>query len=248
MYVLEEVNMSDKNRSGKNSVSGKSRALFVSAVALCVIVVCVVLTLRARSLPASEVPAAYGTILALLPPVIAIALSLITKEVYSSLFVGIVVGAMLYAGGDAEVALSTMLYHESAGLVVNLTDISHASILVFVTLLGTMVVLINQSGGADAFGRWASTHIKNRVGAQLATIFMGLLIFVDDGFNCMTVGSVMRPLTDQHRISRVGCGSQLCSSGRVQYQRIQHVPAYDSLQSVCAGYDRDAVCDRPSAC
>ena len=199
---MEEVNMSDKNRSGKNSVSGKSRALLVSAVALCVIVVCVVLTLRARSLPASEVPAAYGTILALLPPVIAIALSLITKEVYSSLFVGIVVGAMLYAGGDAEVALSTMLYHESAGLVVNLTDISHASILVFVTLLGTMVVLINQSGGADAFGRWASTHIKNRVGAQLATIFMGLLIFVDDGFNCMTVGSVMRPLTDQHRISR----------------------------------------------
>ena len=190
------------NRSGSSQGSGKKRMILVSAAALCVIAVCLILTIRARSLSSSDVPAAYGTVLALLPPVIAIALALITKEVYSSLFVGIVVGAMLYAGGDAEVALNTILYHESAGLVVNLTDLSHASILVFVTLLGTMVVLVNQSGGAEAFGRWASAHIKNRVGAELVTILMGLLIFVDDGFNCMTVGSVMRPLTDQHKVSR----------------------------------------------
>ena len=198
---MEEVFMSN-NRSGNNNASGRGRMILVSAAALCIIAVFLALTIRARSLPSSDVPAAYGTALSLLPPVIAIALALITKEVYSSLFVGITVGAMLYAGGNAETALNTLLYHESAGLVVNLTDISHASILVFVTLLGTMVVLVNRSGGAQAFGRWASVHIKNRVGAELVTVLLGLLIFVDDGFNCMTVGSVMRPLTDQHKVSR----------------------------------------------
>ena len=198
---MEEVFMSN-NRSDNNNTSGRGRMILVSAAALCIIAVFLALTIRARSLPSSDVPAAYGTALSLLPPVIAIALALITKEVYSSLFVGITVGAMLYAGGNAETALNTLLYHESAGLVVNLTDISHASILVFVTLLGTMVVLVNQSGGAEAFGRWASVHIKNRVGAELVTVLLGLLIFVDDGFNCMTVGSVMRPLTDQHKVSR----------------------------------------------
>ena len=198
---MEEVFMSN-NRSDNNNASGRKRMILVSAAALCIIAVFLILTIRARSLPASDVPAAYGTALSLLPPVIAIALALITKEVYSSLFVGITVGAMLYAGGNAETALNTLLYHESAGLVVNLTDISHASILVFVTLLGTMVVLVNRSGGAQAFGRWASVHIKNRVGAELVTVLLGLLIFVDDGFNCMTVGSVMRPLTDQHKVSR----------------------------------------------
>ena len=198
---MEEVFMSN-NRSDNNNASGRKRMILVSAAALCIIAVFLILTIRARSIPASDVPAAYGTALSLLPPVIAIALALITKEVYSSLFVGITVGAMLYAGGNAETALNTLLYHESAGLVVNLTDISHASILVFVTLLGTMVVLVNRSGGAQAFGRWASVHIKNRVGAELVTVLLGLLIFVDDGFNCMTVGSVMRPLTDQHKVSR----------------------------------------------
>lgn len=198
---LVEDHMS-KNSSGNGASAGRGRMLLVSAAALAILAVCLLLTIRARNLPGRDTPAVYGTVLSLLPPVIAIALSLLTKEVYSSLFVGISVGAMLYAGGDVEKALSAMLYHESGGLVTNLTDISHASILVFVTLLGTMVVLMNQSGGAQAFGRWASTHIKNRMGAELATILMGLLIFVDDGFNCMTVGSVMRPLTDQHRVSR----------------------------------------------
>lgn len=149
-----------------------------------------------------RLPAVYATALSLMPPIVAIVLALITKEVYSSLFVGITVGSLLYAGGNAELALNTMLYHEEAGLVPGLTDVSHASVLVFVTLLGTLVVLLNKSGGAAAFGRWAKKHIKSRVGAQLATIFLGLLIFVDDGFNCMTVGSVMRPMTDEHGVSR----------------------------------------------
>ena len=143
-----------------------------------------------------------GSFLSLFPPLVAIVLALISKEVYSSLFIGIAVGALLYSQGNLEGALNTMLYHESAGLVPNLTDISHASVLVFVTLLGTIVVLLNRSGSSQAFGRWAQKHIKTRVGAQLAAIVMGLLIFVDDGFNCMTVGSVMRPITDSHNVSR----------------------------------------------
>ncbi|MBO5564519.1 MAG: Na+/H+ antiporter NhaC family protein [Lachnospiraceae bacterium] len=145
---------------------------------------------------------ADSTILALLPPVVAITLALITKEVYSSLFIGTAVGALLYAGGNLELALNTMLYHPDGGFVVNLTDLSHAGILVFVTILGSMVVLMNKSGSAAAFGKWASTRIKSKVGAQLATMLLGVLIFVDDGFNCMTVGSVMRPITDRHQVSR----------------------------------------------
>ena len=148
------------------------------------------------------VPAVFGTFWSLLPPIVAIVLALITKEVYSALFVGVVVGAFLYAGGNAELALNTMLFHESAGLVSNIADSSHAGILVFVVMLATLVVLMNKSGGAAAFGRWADTHIKSPAGAQLATILLGVLIFVDDGFNCMTVGSVMRPITDGHRVSR----------------------------------------------
>ncbi|MBO5565277.1 MAG: Na+/H+ antiporter NhaC family protein, partial [Lachnospiraceae bacterium] len=102
---------------------------------------------------------ADSTILALLPPVVAITLALITKEVYSSLFIGTAVGALLYAGGNLELALNTMLYHPDGGFVVNLTDLSHAGILVFVTILGSMVVLMNKSGSAAAFGKWASTRI-----------------------------------------------------------------------------------------
>ncbi|MBR1659873.1 MAG: Na+/H+ antiporter NhaC family protein, partial [Oscillospiraceae bacterium] len=174
--------------------------LAAAAVLLAAVVIGTVLT--SGTVPEDYVPAVYATILSLAPPVVAITLALITKEVYSALFVGVTVGAFLYAGGNGELAFNTMLYHESAGLVVNLTDISHASVLVFVTILGTLVVLMNKSGGAAAFGRWAETHIRSRVGAQLATMLMGVMIFVDDGFNCMTVGSVMRPITDGHRVSR----------------------------------------------
>ena len=152
--------------------------------------------------PEDYVTPYYSSILSLLPPVVAIALALITKEVYSSLFLGILTGAMLYSNGNLELAVNTMMYDENGGMLPNLTDISHASILVFVVLLATVTTLMNKSGGSKAFGDWASTHIKTRVGAQLATMALGILIFVDDGFNCMTVGSVMRPLTDHYRVSR----------------------------------------------
>ena len=180
-----------------------ARKIILNIVMIIVMAVIIILAFRGQNADMTDYsPQLYGTILSLLPPVVAIVLALITKEVYSSLFAGIVVGGLLYAGGNGELAFNTILYHEEAGLVPNLTDISHVSVLVFVVLLGTLVVLMNKSGSAEAFGRWAQKHIKTRVGAQLATILMGILIFVDDGFNCMTVGSVMRPLTDSHNVSR----------------------------------------------
>ncbi|MBR3060371.1 MAG: Na+/H+ antiporter NhaC family protein [Oscillospiraceae bacterium] len=181
----------------------RTKKLVCNLLALAAAAALIILTiLTPGQAPEDYSPGVYATALALLPPVIAIALALITKEVYSSLFVGVVVGALLYAGGNGELALNTLLFHESGGLVSGIADTSHACILVFVTLLGTLVVLMNRSGGAAAFGRWAQKRIKTRLGAQLLTILMGLLIFVDDGFNCMTVGSVMRPITDGHQVSR----------------------------------------------
>lgn len=147
-------------------------------------------------------PAVYSTIGALLPPVIAIALALITKEVYSSLFVGIATGALLYANGNLELMLHTMFFHEDGGMIYKLADSWNVGILVFLVVLGIMVSLMNLVGGSAAFGQWASMHIKTRIGAQLATMVLGVLIFVDDYFNCLTVGSVMRPVTDRHQVSR----------------------------------------------
>lgn len=150
-------------------------------------------------------PKVYSTWGALLPPVIAIILALITKEVYSSLFVGIVAGALLYANGNMELMLNTMLYDSSengGGMITKLADSWNVGILVFLVILGIMVALMNKVGGSAAFGKWASEHIKTRAGAQLATMVLGVLIFVDDYFNCLTVGSVMRPVTDRHKVSR----------------------------------------------
>lgn len=147
-------------------------------------------------------PKVYATIGALLPPVIAIVLALITKEVYSSLFVGIVAGALLYSNGNLELMLNTMLYNEDGGMIYKLADSWNVGILVFLVILGIMVALMNKVGGSAAFGQWAAAHIKTRVGAQLATMLLGVLIFVDDYFNCLTVGSVMRPVTDRHKVSR----------------------------------------------
>ena len=152
--------------------------------------------------PKTYHPAVYSTIGALLPPVIAIALALITKEVYSSLFVGIAIGALLYANGNLELALNTMLFNEDGGMITKLADSWNVGIIVFIVILGIMVALMNKVGGSAAFGQWASQNIKTRVGAQLATIALGILIFVDDYFNCLTVGSVMRPVTDRHQVSR----------------------------------------------
>lgn len=141
----------------------------------------------------------YNTAWALLPPVIAIALALLTKEVYSSLFLGIVVGGLLYSNFGFE---GTVLHVFEDGIISVLSDSYNVGILVFLVILGAMVCLMNKAGGSAAFGRWAQTHIKSRAGAQLATIVLGCLIFIDDYFNCLTVGSVMRPITDKHRISR----------------------------------------------
>lgn len=152
--------------------------------------------------PAEYTPAVYSTALALLPPVIAIVLALITKEVYSSLFVGIIAGALLYANGNVELAVNTLFFNEDGGMIYKLADSWNVGILVFLVVLGILVALMNKVGGSAAFGQWASTHIKTRVGAQLATMLLGVLIFVDDYFNCLTVGSVMRPVTDRHNVSR----------------------------------------------
>ena len=141
----------------------------------------------------------FNTFWSLLPPVIAIALALITKEVYSSLFVGIVVGGLLYSNFSFE---GTVLHVFEDGIVSVLSDSYNVGILVFLVILGAMVCLMNKAGGSAAFGRWAQQHIKSRVGAQLATIVLGCLIFIDDYFNCLTVGSVMRPVTDKYKVSR----------------------------------------------
>lgn len=159
------------------------------AVALCVVVAALILT---------HTSGAQTTAWALLAPVIAIALALITKEVYSSLFIGIVIGALLYARSDPATALNTIV---GKGLASAVAD--SAGIFIFLVILGIIVCMVNRSGGSHAFGRWAQKHIRTRVGAAIATFLLGVMIFIDDYFNCLTVGSVMRPVTDGHRISRV---------------------------------------------
>ncbi|MDR1852618.1 MAG: Na+/H+ antiporter NhaC family protein [Propionibacteriaceae bacterium] len=146
-----------------------------------------------------HIPQLYASGWALLPPIVAIALALITKEVYSSMLLGICVGALLWSDGNAE---SAVLHAFPQGVVAVLTDAGHVGIIIFDVVLGAMIVMMSRSGGSAAFGRWAMAHIKTRVGAQLATIVLGVFIFVDDYFNCLAVGSVMRPVTDGHRVSR----------------------------------------------
>ena len=152
--------------------------------------------------PSTYTCAVYSSALSLLPPVVAIVLALNTKEVYTSLLVGIATGALLYANGNLELALTTLFFNEDGGMVSKLSDSSNVGILVFLVMLGILVALMNKAGGSAAFGRWASTHIHTRAGAQFATLILGMLIFVDDYFNCLTVGSVMRPVTDRQKVSR----------------------------------------------
>lgn len=140
-----------------------------------------------------------NTAWSLFPPVVAIGLALVTKEVYSSLFLGILVGGLLYSGFSFE---GTLIHVFSDGVVSVLSDSYNVGILVFLVVLGALVCIMNKAGGSRAFGRWAATKIKTKTGAQLATIALGVLIFIDDYFNCLTVGSVMRPVTDKHGISR----------------------------------------------
>ncbi|MBE5961600.1 MAG: Na+/H+ antiporter NhaC family protein [Lachnospiraceae bacterium] len=142
---------------------------------------------------------AYATFWALIPPIVAIALALITKEVYMSLFIGILAGGLLYANFNVEKMMSTVFV---TGMMGKLTDSWNVGILMFLVILGVMVSLMNKVGGSAAYGQWASTKIKSRRGAMLSTFGLGALIFVDDYFNCLTVGSVMRPVTDKFKISR----------------------------------------------
>ena len=162
----------------------------------------VVLLALAAALVVAAVECANGASLAntawsLLPPVIAIILALITKEAYSALFIGVLVGGLFTCGFAPVATLDTIV---NDGLIAAISG--NAGIFLFLVLLGIIVALVNAAGGSAAFGRWAETHIKTRVGAQLATFVLGVLIFIDDYFNCLTVGSVMRPVTDNHKISR----------------------------------------------
>ena len=157
------------------------------------------LTVLAADAEETYQPALYATIWALLPPLVAIVLALITKEVYSSLFVGIVVGALIYSGFKFEGTVTQIF---EGGIIKVLSDSYNVGILIFLVILGSVVCMMNKAGGSAAFGRWASKKIHPRVGAELAAIILGILIFIDDYFNCLTVGSVMRPVTDRHHVSR----------------------------------------------
>lgn len=144
-------------------------------------------------------PAMYSTFWSLVPPIVAIGLALITKEVYSSLFIGIVIGGLFYSNFSFEGTVNHVLQD---GIVTVLSDSYNVGILVFLVVLGVIVALMNRTGASAAFGKWAEKKITTRLGAQLATVALGVLIFVDDYFNCLTVGSVMRPITDKHKVSR----------------------------------------------
>ena len=177
--------------------SMRKRVGSLSLLAAMFILMCPQMVMAAEEEAAK--PAMYATFWALIPPIVAIALALITKEVYSSLFIGILVGALFYSGFNFE---GTIVHIFQGGIISVLSDSYNVGILVFLVILGAMVALMNRAGGSAAFGRWASKRIKSRVGAELATILLGVLIFIDDYFNCLTVGSVMRPVTDKHNVSR----------------------------------------------
>ena len=179
--------------------STKTKSLAVLALASMFLMAFAMTAFGAEGETAEYVPALFSTFWALVPPVVAIGLALITKEVYSSLFIGIAVGGILYSGGSFE---RTVVHIFQDGIIGVLTDESNVGILVFLVILGAMVSLMNKAGGSAAFGRFAAKGIKTRVGAQLATILLGVTIVIDDYINCLTVGSVMRPVTDKFKVSR----------------------------------------------
>ena len=175
------------------------KKLMGAMMVLALTVMCCPMMVFAAEEAVEYVPSMYATFWALVPAFVAIILALITKEVYSSLFVGILVGGIFYSGFNFEGTINHVFQNGFIGV---LSDSYNVGILVFLVILGAMVSMMNKAGGSAAFGRWAATHIHSRVGAQLATVLLGCLIFIDDYFNCLTVGSVMRPVTDKHKISR----------------------------------------------
>ncbi len=174
----------------------KRQIINLVVLALAVIAV-VVLAITMRTAPADAESPYYATFMSLVPPIIAIGLALVTKEVFSSLFVGVLAGGLFYADFSPVNALDTVV---NAGIIDAVSGT--AGIFAFLVILGAIVVLLNKAGGSQAFGKWAQSHVKTRVGALFATFALGVLIFVDDYFNCLTVGSVMRPVCDTHKISR----------------------------------------------
>ena len=185
-------------REEEVTMRGKRKILWGTMTLLLVLALST-MTVFAADGAEEYVPDMYATFWSLIPPVVAIVLALITKEVYSSLFIGILIGGVFYSGFQFE---RTITHVFQDGIVGVLSDSYNVGILVFLVILGIMVCMMNKAGGSAAFGRWASEHIKSRIGAQLATILLGVLIFIDDYFNCLTVGSVMRPVTDKHNVSR----------------------------------------------
>ena len=176
-------------------MKNKNLSWFAALLVFALLLWCTAATPGKIADPSTYTCAVYSTIFSLLPPVIAIVLALNTKEVYTSLLVGIASGALLYANGNLELAINTLFFNEDGGMVAKLSDSSNVGILVFLVMLGILVALMNKAGGSAAFGRWASTHIHSRAGAQFATLLLGVMIFVDDYFNCLTVGSGINGFT-----------------------------------------------------
>ena len=175
----------------------RDKKSYVLCLALFIAVMCPMVVFGAEA--KAPKPALYATFWSLIPPLVAIVLALISKEVYSSLAIGLIFGGMLASGFNFE---GTMKAVFEQGMVSVLSSSYNVGILIFLVILGMVVALMNKTGGSDAFGKWASKRIKTRVGAQLTSILLGCLIFIDDYFNCLTVGSVMRPITDKHQVSR----------------------------------------------
>jgi len=178
------------NLKKEKTTMKKNKVLIAAAIFIVMLVLIAVLNACGVSFTASP--------WALLPPLVAIVLALVTKEAYSSLFIGIVLGAVMAAGCDFMTTIDMITVDSISTAVAD-----NAGILVFLVILGTIVALVNKSGASRAFGNWAQKHIKTKVGAMMATFFLGVLIFIDDYFNCLTVGSVMAPVTDSKKISRV---------------------------------------------
>ena len=188
-----------KRKRGKFMKSVRKKLLTGGMAVLMLTFFCAVTVFAADGEAAEYVPKMYATFWALVPPIVAIVLALITKEVYSSLFIGILVGALFYSNFSFE---GTVVHMIQEGFISVISDSYNVGILIFLVILGAVVCLMNKAGGSAAFGRWAGRKIKSRIGTQLVTILLGVLIFIDDYFNCLTVGSVMRPVTDKQNISR----------------------------------------------
>ena len=175
----------------------RNKKSYLLCLAILIVVLCPIIVYGAEA--EAPKPALYATFWSLVPPLIAIVLALISKEVYSSLAIGLIFGGLLASGFNFEGTMKAIFEN---GFVSVLSSAYNVGILIFLVILGMVVALMNKTGGSDAFGKWASKRIKTRVGAQLTSILLGCLIFIDDYFNCLTVGSVMRPVTDKHQVSR----------------------------------------------